>query len=584
VVRPILPKKLIMKKIIKNTIIGCIVAGSVALSATSCTDLDETLYDKLNETNIDFNSSADVAAMMGQAVAQFRYTHLSWFGAWELNEQCTDLYCVPYRIGIGWGDLYVNLHKHNWDYNVGHAENIWLYAYKCIGYCNSTLDVMPADNTADRAQLRYFRAMTYYLLLDLFRNIPVLTTMDVPAGYLPEQSSGEEVFNFCVKELEEIRDQIGTDKNFGYGNKYCVDMVLAKLYLNRGVYLDTDDNKAGYEKALEYVNDVIDNGGYSLSEKYSDNFREDLSANNEIIFAIPEDRTHAKHFLLHCYSFPNDGMKAFASTANATNGSCCVPQFYNSYDADDTRRDDTWTVGIQYEALKNADGTYTPWGDKTKPIAFTADSYKDSKYLCYSVEVHSMDNPGAYQQEGARMCKYEIPAGEYGTNVDDIPVFRLADAMMIKAECLLRLGKDEAEAASLVSKVRARAFESESKATVTADKLKGGSAYKYGHEECTDEGCTNWKTWVRTNEGGDDIVLGGLLDELAWEFVGEQHRRQDLIRFKMTDGRNVFNGKSWFCKDATTETTWNVFPIPKLALDANIKMKQNPGYSGAEAE
>lgn len=38
--------------------------------------------------------------------------------------------------------------------------------------------------------------------------------------------------------------------------------------------------------------------------------------------------------------------------------------------------------------------------------------------------------------------------------------------------------------------------------------------------------------WVVTHEGGDDVELGGLLDDLAWEFVAEHHRRQDLIRFE----------------------------------------------------
>ncbi len=80
-------------------------------------------------------------------------------------------------------------------------------------------------------------------------------------------------------------------------------------------------------------------------------------------------------------------------------------------------------------------------------------------------------------------------------------------------------------------------------------------------------------------EGGDDVEFGGLLDDLAWEFVGEHHRRQDLVRFKMTDGRSVFNGKSWFCKDATEDSYWNVFPIPESALDANISLVQNTGYN-----
>ena len=131
------------------------------------------------------------------------------------------------------------------------------------------------------------------------------------------------------------------------------------------------------------------------------------------------------------------------------------------------------------------------------------------------------------------------------------------------------------------AQVRQRAFASTAKATRTAADLKGGSVYDYGHREYTCEGFANWDpaSFKSTSEGGADIILGGLLDDLAWEFVGEHHRRQDLIRFKMTDGRNVFNGKSWFCKDATTETHWDYFPIPKSSLDANISLKQNQGYN-----
>ena len=132
-----------------------------------------------------------------------------------------------------------------------------------------------------------------------------------------------------------------------------------------------------------------------------------------------------------------------------------------------------------------------------------------------------------------------------------------------------------------MTSVRSRAFGSNAvKATRTAAQLKGGSCYDYGHREYTCSGYANWdaSSYVRTSEGGADIELGGLLDDLAWEFVGEHHRRQDLIRFKMADGRNVFNGKSWFCKDATTETHWNVYPIPKEAMNANLTLVQNEGY------
>ena len=157
---------------------------------------------------------------------------------------------------------------------------------------------------------------------------------------------------------------------------------------------------------------------------------------------------------------------------------------------------------------------------------------------------------------------------------------------MIKAECLLRLGgyKGETEqtAADLVTQVRQRAFKNNpSKATRTVEQLKGGSVYAYGYRENQGKMGESDK-WVTTEEGGNDIELGGLLDDLAWEFVAEHHRRQDLIRFRIKGkNQNVYNGKSWFCKKAKTDASDNhcdIFPIPKDFMDGNIKLKQNPGY------
>ena len=171
-----------------------------------------------------------------------------------------------------------------------------------------------------------------------------------------------------------------------------------------------------------------------------------------------------------------------------------------------------------------------------------------------------------------------------GTTSDDFPVFRYADVLMMKAECLLRLGRDKETAAQLVTQVRQRAFGSNvAKATRTVADLEGGSVYQYGHDEYTvaegaAAGYTDWSNHITTFEGGADIQLGGLLDDLGWEFCCELHRRQDLLRFKMADGRSVWDGKSWFCKDATSTTTYDIYSIPDEAMKANISLKQNPGY------
>ena len=562
-----------------------------ATMATSCTNLDETLYDQLNESNVDLTNENDLSLLLGAATAQYRYLVADWFGMFHLLEESGDQYMVPARVGVGWGDAYINLHKHNWNTEVGQILNPWDLAYRGVGYANQVIDAIgdPGDDVAKKKSLshaRFFRAMFYYHLLDMFGNPPLQTTQNVEQGYLPEQVGTEKLYEFVEEEFKYVKENIGDDDYFGYGNKYAAAMGLAKLYLNRNVYLGTTDN-TGYEKALTELDYIISSGKYSLATNYLDNFRESIEECPEVIFAVPCDRTHTAQFGLQSYCFPQTGLEAYGSTAAGYNGSCAIPQWIRTYDNDDQRLTDTWAGGLQRYGVKNSDGTYT--ANAGDPIPFTTHDWAGEGYLNYNLNVHSIDNPGAFQQEGYRLHKYEIVADskstDKGTTATDIVIFRYADVLMMKAECYLRLNNGhDAEAAQLVTQVRERSFRANnlSKASRTADDLRGGSVYAYGHEEYTtsDEGGYNdWSNKISTNEGGADIELGGLLDDLGWEFACELHRRQDLRRFKMKDGRSVWDGKSWFCKDATNMTTYDIYCIPSDAMKANVKLVQNPGYA-----
>ncbi|MDR1783398.1 MAG: RagB/SusD family nutrient uptake outer membrane protein [Dysgonamonadaceae bacterium] len=546
----------------------------ITLSFGSCTDLTEHVYSTLTDETVDVTDPDMLGYMMGEAYAQFRFLYWCWEGYFDLQEECSDTYMTPKRIGIGWGDLYIPMHKHEWTYNQRHAYNLWYYGYICIGYANKCLDILPKEGNA-QAQMRFLRATVYYLLLDAFRNVPLEITQDNPAGYLPEQKQASEIFDFCVSELEAIKDDLGMSHIHGYPNRFAAEMTLAKLYLNYNSYFGGTGAEY-YEKALTEVEDIITNGGYSLAPAYLDNFKASIASSPEVIFAIPLDKTNASHNYLVNKCLVGAGAAAYGYNGSPWNGSCAVPQFIESYDPDDKRLTDTWTWGVQRYATTDAAGNTVPQsGD---PIPFGTDDWAGQGVLNYNIQIHSIDNPGAYFQEGARFVKSEIVAGDAGTYGNDVAFYRLADAMFIKAECLLRIGRDKQTAADLISQVRRRAFTDVNKATRTVAQLEGGSQYPYGHREYTSEGYNNWSTLISTYEGGSDIILGGLLDDLGWEFVGEHHRRQDLIRFKMTNGQNVFNGKSWSCKDATSATHWDYFAIPKEAIDANISLKQHDAY------
>ncbi len=544
----------------------------VLISLISCTDLSENIYDQLSEENIEF-TEADISRLSGYVYNNLRYTYWGWNGLFDIMEESSDLIMTPLRVGIGWGDLYISMHKHQFNSNIGHFWTIWNYSYTGIGYANKLLDIEEIQNDPKQsAKLRAMRAMYYYVLFDCFRNIPLETTQELEPGYLPTQADPQETFDFIVSELQAVKEDLGTEHVFGHPNKYVAEMILAKMYLNHNAWFNDHSSNEYYELALAEVSDIIDNGGYSLAPNYKDNFMADISGSPEIIFAIPLDANLASHNYLVNKCLFGPGAQAFGYNGSPWNGSCAVPQFIDTYHPNDQRFSGTWAHGQQYDF------------ETGEPLRANADDQGEVN-LVYTKEVHSIDNPGAYMLEGYRFIKNEIVPGPDGTYGDDIPFFRLADAMFIKAECLLRLGRNQEEAAALITEVRERSFENSEDAVRTVADLTGGSIYDYGHREWTSEGATNFDpaSLVATYEGGDDIEFGGLLDDLAWEFVGEHHRRQDLIRFQVSsNGMNVYNGKSWFCKDAETDPNTarlrDIFPIHQQFIDGNINMVQNPGY------
>lgn len=556
-----------MKTKIKAYAAGVFLACS--LCQTACTDLDETIYDTMSPETYEFTPE-DAQGLFVPVYNRLRDVLWGWYSYSDISGLTGDQWCIPNRIGIGWGDLYIPLHKHEYTPSIWHFESFWTRNYAGIQACNQLLED-PTVQTVGRtvAQLRAYRAFYYYLLFDAFRNIPLDTVASHEVGYLPEQATPEQTWDFLISELNDIKGKCGGEKIMGRLNNYAVNMILANLYINHNVYFDDDSDMSWYGKCIDELNEIINSGLYSLSPNYLDNFREDISGSPEIIFGIPYTEKYGGGNYYANMWLAAVSKQTYGFNGWATSGAAVLPQFLDSYDPADQRFTDCWNVDAPQYA---ADGT---------PLVV------DGVQVKYTRELRSIDVPGCYEFEGGRLVKYEILPGDFGTSYDDVPLFRYADVLLLKAECLLRRGgyngETEQTAADLVTQVRARNFKSRpSKAIRTVEQLKGGSAYPYGHRENQNEkGSNDPALKFETNEGGADIVLGGLLDERGWEFVGEYTRRQDLLRFKMTNGQSVHDGKSWFCKRALTDLSdkhYDLFPIPQEVRKGNMKLKQNPGY------
>lgn len=126
-----------------------------------------------------------------------------------------------------------------------------------------------------------------------FRNIPLDTTYDHPDGWLPEQAEPQEIWDFIISELDDIKDKCGDEVEMGQINNYTVHMILAKMYLNHNAWFDDHSDDSYYRKCVDELNVIIESNKFSLAPNYADNFKEDISSSPEIIFGIPFEYLYA---------------------------------------------------------------------------------------------------------------------------------------------------------------------------------------------------------------------------------------------------------------------------------------------------
>lgn len=470
---------------------------------TACTDLTEEVYDAIPADQF-LQTDAQVAAALGPAYSGMRGLTWDWFNP---SEASSDELIVPTR-GGDWFDNgdWLAYSRHTWTPNHGPINGMWGFIFGNIAQVNKLIPVV-STNQAAKDELRAVRAFYYFMAIDTFGNVPISTESSTDAG----TKTRAEVYAFLVKELTEAIPNLPSGKAYSRMNQDAARMLLAKVYLNAGVYKGSPE----WQKAYDTINLVINSSNnYSLSATTLANFTATNEGSSESIFNIPFDKTLAGGLNFHMRTLHYANQQTYGLGNAPWNGFCTLADFYNSFDKNDARSA-MWIVGQQYSAsgaeLKDAQGA---------PLAFVPDWEKDQM----------TDADAVYQVAGARARKYEIQRNNpNGDQDNDFVFFRLADALLMRAEAALWLGKTS-EAVADVNKIRERSLVAPV-ATVTAAS-----------------------------------ILAERGRELAWE----GWRRNDMVRF------GTFSNVRKFMK--VTDKTRELFPIPQPRIDANPLLKQNPGY------
>jgi len=526
-------------------------AALIGFSSTSCLkDLDQSIVDEQTNTELDMTSylakvysSLVLTGQKGGAgdadMSQFDEGNSSFYRRiFEANELCSDEIVWTWQGDAGIPEL-TNI---SWNAEHGYTELTYYRIMYNVTLCNFYLDTTAGTTDKavlqNRAEVRFIRALMNYYFIDLYGRAPYKEHYD---SELPTEKTRKEMFDIVVSELqsivspdsdEQLADYCGDNANYGRADKTAAKLLLARLYLNAEVYTGT----AQWDKAVAYSNEVIASkytlctdalNGYTAYEQlFMGDNGENENARKEIIFPIRCDGATSRSYGGSVYTIAS-------CTGSGT--------------PDQGLASSQWTCNRARQALIDK---FTSNGAKMSGQAISVDKFRQTvgderaMFFVNADRTYSTEEKTTFTA-GFGILKWNNTYAKGGTPSDatfadtDIPLFRLAEAYLTRAEAYYRLGKYD-EARGDINTLRDRA-----------------------HASLFEQSITEM-----------DII-----NEWCREFYMEGRRRSDLIRFGLfTSSAYLWDWKGGVHTGASVDSKYNLYPIPSNETKANENIHQNAGY------
>lgn len=486
---------------------------------------------------------------------------------WELNEFGTDEGWWIWN-DVGLADIRVM----NWNGDNALVKGLYYRFNIDVMYCNHFLayteEGKDAKTDAQRAEVRFLRALNWWYMLDLFYLAPFnnreMVTEKEEINRYPEFYTRDKFYTEIEKELVELTTLLPATRI----TRYRVDqtaawLLLARLYLNADVY--NKDNKDWVKgSALEKAKNAAEKalaGNYNLHQ-----------TSIEVGDKTPDGKNHEVRYSAYQQLFMADndinGAAEEAVMLVYQDGNYCISYGDVTFVIAATRDAGMvpWGVSTQWKCFRSSPELVTKFVDKSVAESIYADEYEmpakladDRAIFCSGTDSTTnkwkLGNGGmdadfyvswACPKFTSVYSSSTHPAKSVGSNSEwpdtDIPLMRIAEAYMIKAEVLLRQG-DAGSALDIVNNIIRK---------------RANAAPLASLDEET------------------------MLDEWAREFWGEGRRRTDLIRFDRFAGPQADaaayhwegrNGKASASGYKSAEEKWNWYPVPSDDKKSNPKFK-----------
>src|SRR5690606_25629022 len=502
----------------KKTTLSLYLAVGICLGA--CTDLTEDLYDRVQSSDYG-KTPAEIETIVGRAYSSLRggaSDGVNFYPTGEfvffVTSVSSDECVIPTRVGGDWYDdgVYIDLHKHTWDADNPKIWAPWKYCYNGIAATNAIIYQVEQSGLDVEASKPLFAELKTLRAYYYYKLLDLYGNVPLDTSYVANEAPGTSprAEVYAFVEKELLENVDYLPENaYGRFTKNAANLLLGRLYLNSEVYI----GEARWDDCLVVCSRISG----QLEPDYFASFKTDNQTSTEIIFGIPYDSkmgTVGNYLASMTYHY--EQMWAFSATGNyqwCGNGISAQPGLYSAFEENDVRRNSV-LIGPQID-LRTGSTIIMP---------------ASGNPLDYTEEINNINE--ALQNEGGRLSKYEDKAGDAWERDYDMVLMRYAEVLMMQAECNVRLG-NPAAARPFVEQVRSRAG--------------------LGTPETID--------------------LAFIDQELRREFVFEDHRRTDNIRF------GTFFKAWWEKGEDPADKHTGIFPIPQQELNKNNKLDQNPGYT-----
>lgn len=598
-----------------------IAALGLVMATSSCTDLDEKVYDRIDATTF-YKNEASVKGAIATIYNQAGHCFAERF--YFLQELPADQ--ISWRVWNGgqWGydegEKYV-LSTQTWTSESKIIKDAWTNCWPMVGLANniitdlasvgnSTLGITEAKMDSYVAEAHTLRAWAYYNMFEVWGGalpLNISTSTDIPGTADADwNTSCKKIYNFIMEELDNsvaaLPKETGNNSTRTRVNQAMNRMLKARLLLNAPVFIGEEH----YEECEALSKQVIagDFGTYELSGDYRTIFDEGNDQCKEVIFAFAcEDGQGATNAWTNMRNMPmlqynyNEYFNV-AQFSGIKSWNCCivVPSHDNSGNVLPTGGTDTGgksflldygdKLGAVWDRfsdkdVRKANFTYNSstkkWSGNFligamkknfgKGEAMKADADRDGQDLVF------VDQLGTFMNKGRNLETVMSPRwGETNSGIRLVkyPIYNNGDKCNFKNidEVEFRL----AEAYYNVAECEMRKGNADvAKEYVNEVRKRYFSASDWN--QVKDE----------PGPGFSSFDNDWMLSQWGLEFLGEgRRRRTDLRRYdKFTQGQWWFYGRA--TEDgvdlpAKRNRKYEWYPLPESALSVNPGLIQNPNY------